>query len=225
VIATLLLLAATAMNRDGVLRYVPPSTVNGGGKVVVTVVVAPDGTVERIADAQREGADVAEEVKRWQFAPTRTKHVERVTFIVHPTLDTDCDGGLKSWYVSPLTLHVQPVNARGDCLQRVNGAIPSRECELHHVPMSVERLPVRMTPGMQDVIAEDGLSLPEKQALARDRLLRSDYVSHMFSDFPHGRQFAGWTDLSPAIWRERYVCPRCREAEMAWREAHPGFEP
>jgi len=201
-----------ALQPDAVKSYAAPeiTTFNPEGKAVLDVIVRPDGSVSGVAVIS-DKAHVADSARfaarKWKFEPQRRNGVrtKRVTFVFERARETDCAQRPTVRYESPLTVIVQPLVATVSCLPH-----EARTCEVHGTPMAIERLPIVY-----------GMPAPPPPG---DLKLREEFFAALQRDFPHAQHIVTGGDvMRPEHQMEVYICPKCREAEKRWLDAHPGF--
>lgn len=203
---------------DGVLKIVEPRYrgLTDGESVVIDVLISADGTVEDTraivpASIPFVTSWIEEAVRQWCFEPSASDpgRRRRITFTLN-SVQTDSPRGVRSRYESPLTLHVEYVVPTLWFIERVDGQIPTKSCEVHGEPMTVERLPIRY--GLWGYSEERAKSL-KKYWKARKR------------KFPYAHRYRRMGDIRGSeIEAETYVCSYCLEARKSWISQHPDVE-
>jgi TonB family protein len=152
----------------------------------------------------------------WRFNPSSESWAR------HAVLEFSFEGaisdakprGVLATYESPLTLHVQYLEPTVAFLERVDGRIPEKTCEVHHLPMTVELVPLSY--GLPRGVVPDS---PEAAAQGR----WWDAQANLFPNAP--RRKLGGCSVSSETQAEVYICPACRAERDRWFEEHPGFDP
>ena len=200
---------------DGVLKYVEPHY-NGmadGESVVVEVEISADGKVDKATVIHGTRVRfvnhwMMEAAWQWRFDPASidSSRKRRITFTLD-SVRTDSPRGVRATYENPLTLHVEYVKPTVFFLQRVNGHIPIKYCEVHHELMTVERLPIHY--GLRFYTENEAKKL-EGYWEARKR------------KFPHApRSIAMGCTVGSEVEAEAYVCASCVKAKAEWIASHP----
>ena len=159
----------------------------------------------------------AEQAARaWRFEPSSDSlaHHRVLTFSFEGALSAAKPRGVLASYESPLTLHVQYVEPTVAFLERVDGKIPEKTCKVHHIPMTVELVPLGY--GLPRGVDPD---LPEGIAMER----WWDAKAQLFPNAP--RRKLGGCIVGSETQVEVYVCPICKDERDRWLEEHPGFDP
>jgi TonB family protein len=184
------------------------------GTVVVEVQVAGDGTVTSASVVSNPKILLltpwAEEAaKLWLFepSPVAQSRTRRIPFVFEGVVESESDSGVVTSYENPLTLHVvlaEPTILR---LQRTDGLLPHARCEVHGVPMIVERLPIQY--GLWSYTTDQAQAL-NKYWKARKR------------NFPNAHQFVRLGDIvGSEVEAEVYICSSCLRAREDWIARHP----
>jgi TonB family protein len=203
---------------DGILKIVEPryNGISDGVSVVIEVQIAPDGTVEDTtvigpAPIPFVTRWVEEAARQWLFEPSvgDARRRREVTFTLD-SVKTDSPRGVRSRYESPLTLHVEYVVPTVWFIERVDGNIPIKNCDLHHEVMTVERLPIHY--GLWGY-SEDWERRLKKYWRARERKFPNAHLIKRMGDI-----------LDSETEAEVYVCASCLKARRAWIDSHPDDE-
>jgi len=152
--------------------------------------------------------------RQWTFEPNPLQSIRifQLRFSFDGNVTTDSPRGVRSWYENPLTLHVEYVEPTVALLERVDGKIPERSCDLHDAPMQVVRVPIRY-----------GLKLGySEEEFERYR----PFWKAQASEFPNAHHFQkrGCMVMSETL-AEVYVCSKCLDSDYQWRANHPDTIP
>ena len=195
------------------------------GWVLIRVTIDKQGkvtssTVEHEQPFTAECSEAA--AKKWIFAPSGqddTREALLSFLFTGEEKETDGPSHVSSSFDDPWTMRLARAKSTTLRLPRENGVLPEKRCPVHNEVMAVEIVPIRYGLLVGQAVSEER---PEER---RKHAARESYGDAREKLFPetnwsvHG----GCTVQEPKA--EVYYCRFCREAERAWLERHPEWNP